>query len=358
MTTYTTLMTGLRGIGRINEDHRNPSVLGFVRHKLLQLVKAPTLVAVALWLPYTGPLADTRQIFQGNLPLGGLCRLNDPLTDAVVNRAHMALLSAGEPLQKPDGFFRAFALERTPHFGIVGTQVVDLRGVIGRTIGINSDTPSAKINSQCTSGGVGSGDSMFDLDMQEERAITAFDQRGTGQGLALESRLQVVAQRSRKPLSPVEQGQAEGPIPLPKAEDTLIVVNRGGLKRGVGFALDLQGGADTSNRTNGQISRQPKAAPHLSVAGMLDIDLVTRMDGAGDVSNKVAGVGKRLERRIEFGTLLRSRSKFASNRSYAVHKKQNITYEPHIQRSAQAAESVSSSASKEARLPRAKAQFL
>jgi hypothetical protein len=87
--------------------------------------------------------------------------------------------------------------------------------------------------------------------MQEERAIMPLDQRGTCRCLVLESCLLVVAQRGHKTLTVLEQGQAEGPIPLTKAEDALIIGNRRGLKRGVGFALDLQGGADAGNRSNG-----------------------------------------------------------------------------------------------------------
>jgi hypothetical protein len=146
MTTGTTLMTGLRRIRRIDEHDRHTRSLGFVCNELPQLEEAPTVVAVALRLTHPGALSDARQIFQGNLPLSGLCCPDDLLTDAVVDCAHMACLSAREPFQKPGGFFRAFALERTPDLGIMGTQGVDLPRLVDGSLRIDRHTPAAKIN--------------------------------------------------------------------------------------------------------------------------------------------------------------------------------------------------------------------
>src|SRR6266699_5304243 len=104
--------------------------------------------------------------------------------------------------------------------------------------------------------------------MQEARAITSLHQRRTGGCLALQPSLLVVAQGGLKPCSTVQERQAKRPVPLTKAEDALIVVHRGWLKRRVGFALDLQGSTDTCNSPYGQVRRQAKAAPHISVAGI------------------------------------------------------------------------------------------
>jgi hypothetical protein len=113
-------------------------------------------------------MADARQILQGNLPLGRLGCDNELLADPVVDRSHVALFSARQPLQKPLGFgatvwaqgaqrpfFRAFALERAPDFRVVGTEPVDLRGFVEVGIGIDRHTASAEIDTQRASWCVG-----------------------------------------------------------------------------------------------------------------------------------------------------------------------------------------------------------
>src|SRR5712691_725757 len=120
--TMPTPMAGLRGISRINQDDRHASRLRLVRHELPQLVKRPTVVMVALSFADFRALSDAIQILQGNLSLCGCCGRDELLTDPVVDRSHVTCLSAGEPFQKPFGFFRAFALKRTSDFGIAGTE--------------------------------------------------------------------------------------------------------------------------------------------------------------------------------------------------------------------------------------------
>ena len=93
MSTMPTQMAGLRGIGRINEHQRDTSGVGLIGHELPQLVEAPTVVVVALWLANPCPLTDARQIFQGNLPLCCLRLLDKSFTDRMVDRSHMALLA-------------------------------------------------------------------------------------------------------------------------------------------------------------------------------------------------------------------------------------------------------------------------
>jgi len=147
------------------QHQRHASGLSFVRHKLSQLVEAPTVVAIALRLADPGALANARQILQGNPLLRSLCRLNKLFADAVVNRSHVALFSAREPSQQPFGFFRAFALERAPDFRVVRTEAVDFRSFVGFGTGIHRDTPSAEIDTQRAGWCGGRRSGAFELDM-------------------------------------------------------------------------------------------------------------------------------------------------------------------------------------------------
>ena len=336
MTTGTTQMTRLRRVGRINEDHRNTSAFGFVVNELPQLEKRPTVVVVPLGLADLCTLRNARQFFQGNLALRGLCGFHELLADPVVHRSHMALLSARQPFQKPFGFFRAFALERAPDFRVVATEPLYLRSFVVCAVRIDRDTPPVKSNTQRACGCVGRRERAFDLDMQEERAIAPLDQRGTGRRVPLESPLLVGTKRGSQPFPAVEQGQAEGPVPLTEAEDPLVIVHRGGLKSRMGFGLDLERCADTGNGPNRKVCRQPKAHSNFGVRGMLHLDLVARMDGACHVRNEVTGVRKSHQRCIQFDALLGGWRKFAGYRAYRVRKRYYITYDSHISSSAKA----------------------
>ncbi len=198
MATTTAQMACLRRVGRINKHQRHTSRLRLVGHKLPQLVEAPTVVAIPLRFVDLRPLSDALEVFQGNLPLGGLGCFDKLFADRVVDRSHMPCLSAREPFQKSLGFFRAFALERPEDLRVVGTQALHLRGFVGACIRIDRYTASAKINTKRASGRVGRWSRTFELDMQEERAITPFDECGTRRRLAFEPSLLVCTKRGLK----------------------------------------------------------------------------------------------------------------------------------------------------------------
>ena len=209
-------MTGLRGIGRIHKHQRHTSGVRLVGHKLPQLVEAPAMVAIPLLLAELGPLSNARQVFEGNLALCRLGFLDELLADPVVNRSHMALLSPRQPFQQAFGLLCAFGLERTPHLGVVGTQLMDLSRFLARGIGIDRHTASAQINTERAVYRQRSWGMAFELDMQQERAITPFHQCRAGRRLAFQPSFLVVAQGGLKPNTAVEQCQTERSSPTPE----------------------------------------------------------------------------------------------------------------------------------------------
>src|SRR5262245_12399487 len=300
------LTTQMAGLGRrrwIDKHQRHTHCRSFVGHELPQLEEAPTLVTVPMRLADLGPLPYARQIFTGNLALGSDSLVDELLADGVVDRSHVATLSSRQPVQQPIGFLCAFGLERTSDFGVVGTQPVNLGSFIECGIRIDGHAASTKINPQRACRYRRSRSRTPELDMQKERAIAAFDQHSTGQRLPFEPSFLVVAQCRRKAYTAVEQRQTKGPVPLAQAEDALIVINRGGRKRRVGFALDLQRGPHPSDSTDSQVCRQTKALAHLIIRLILDFDLVARMDTACHFSDEITRLGKGGQRRVEFNTL-------------------------------------------------------
>jgi hypothetical protein len=216
MPTRPTTMTGLGGVGRIDEHDRHTSILRFVRHKLPQLVERPTVVLVALELADLGPLSHAGQVFQRNLSVRGLCRLDKRFADLMVDMAHMAVLSSRQPFQKPFGSQGAFPLESLPDFGIVRPNPLDFEGLIHRGVRIHCHTALSQINPKGASGYLRRRSSPFALHMQEKGAIAALDQRRTRWRLPCKTPCLVGAKRCLKPLTGMQQGQTEGPVPFPQ----------------------------------------------------------------------------------------------------------------------------------------------
>lgn len=320
MTQMVAPMTDFRGVSRIDKHQRDTSRLSLVGDKLPQLVKRPTGVAVALRLAHLRPLPNARQVFQGNLALRRMSFLDKLFADPVVDRSHVALLSPRQPFQKPLRFLRAFGLKRTPDFGIAGTHAVDLGGFVELLVGIDCDTASPEINTQRACGCQRDRSGSFELHMQEECPITAFDEHRTRRRLSLEASFLEVTQGGLKTCTATQKRQTESPIPFPEAEDACIVVHRGRRKGRMHLGRDFERRTDASYGTDSKIRRQTKPRAYLSVASLLHFDLIRCVFFPRHISNKSTRIGKSHKRRIQLKALLVSWREFAGNRAYCLHE--------------------------------------
>ena len=218
---------------------------------------------------------------------------------------------------------------------------------------------AAQVHAKDISGLSRCGRRTFELDMQEVGAIAALDQRGTRGHVAFQSALLVVAKRGFEPCTLVQERQAERPIPFPETEDTLVVVNRRGLKGRMGSGFHLQRGTDTGNGAYRQIGRQAELCPDIRVAGVLHLHLVRGVLPPCHVRNEVAGVGKGDKRRVNLSALLWGGRQFTGKCAYGLHRgKLYHICTSHVQTAAKAWKSVSSSGNESPTLPRAQAHFL
>ncbi len=340
----------LRGVGRRHKMQHNTGILRLVRHKRPQLVKRPTVAVAALTLApglLIGALTNTRQVFQSDGSLRLQRGRNQILADLMVGLALKTSFPPRQPCQKlptstssASRAFRGFFLERSPQPAIaiayrcqvLSTPVLIIAGV--------GNIGTSQINPQHIRGLSGYGRRAFGLNMQKERAIAALDQRGTGGHLSFEPSLLPLPQHGLKTFSTVQERQAKRPVPLSKAENALIVVNRRGLKRRMGFALDLQRRTHASDSPDGEIGGQAKLCTHVLITDMLERDLVGRVLTPCDVRNEVARSRKGTQRSIKFNTLLWGWRKLTGYRAYGVHVGYFITYGHHISTSAKASQAV------------------
>ena len=336
MTTSAAAVARFRRVAGIDQDDRKPYILGFILHELAQLIEAPGMVLCPLRLADLRAVPYPRQVFQGKgfgLRPG---RLNQLFADHVVDRPHVSPLVSREPLQEPSGSPCAFGLERPTDFEVVGTERLNRIAFVSGAQGIDGNPSAAKIDAQDAHGPLASGSRGCDLDVQEIGPIAAFDQRRTGGILSRETGFLMVPQGHLKACSAYGrlasrpyQRQATGPILLPKAENALIVVNRGGRKRRVGFLFDLQRGTDTGNSPNGEVGRQTEACPDIAVTRLLHLHLVGGMDLACHVRNVVAGLGKGVQCRIKRRALWWCWGQFAGHRAYSLHEESIHIFHSH-----------------------------
>jgi hypothetical protein len=113
-----TFRAGMASIAWIDQDHKDPRPLGFVRHKIAQLPKTPIGVLIALASTNRRPASDVRQVFEHqhclrvfglHHKLFGNCMVHPPLEPR---------LESCQLLQPPFGTFRrrgliGLAMERT-----------------------------------------------------------------------------------------------------------------------------------------------------------------------------------------------------------------------------------------------------
>jgi hypothetical protein len=201
MATIATAMARFRGGGRVYQHDGKARILRLVLDELPQLIEGPGMVLRPLGFPHLGALPYPGQIFQGKGFTHGLCGGHQPFTDDVVDRAHMTLLVSRQPFQEPFGSLRAFGLERTPDLEGVGAERLYGVAFVDGALRIHGDTSAAQIDTEDAHGSVTSRSRGFDLDMQEERPIAAFDQGRAGGLLTLEAAVLRLPKRHLEPFT-------------------------------------------------------------------------------------------------------------------------------------------------------------
>ena len=89
----------LRGVRRINVDHRHPGTLCLVRGKRSELSERPGTHHDPLGLTVPYPCADAGEVFQGDAAPGAFSLGHDVLGDAVIDVTAAALFFAPLPFQ-------------------------------------------------------------------------------------------------------------------------------------------------------------------------------------------------------------------------------------------------------------------
>ena len=140
--------TSLRRVFRIDRDQRNTSQCRFVGQKGPKLSERPTVVRPVLRPLNRCPLADVRQIFDGN-PAAGVCGLpNDSLADPVVEVGRKARFLPAPGVQQSLRGFGPFPLQVAPKPGVAAPEA-GVEGTAERlAITVGSDVPSSEVDAE------------------------------------------------------------------------------------------------------------------------------------------------------------------------------------------------------------------
>jgi hypothetical protein len=113
-----TFRAGTASIAWIDQDHKDPRPLGFVRHKIAQLPKTPIGVLIALASTNRRPASDVRQVFEHQHCLRVFGLRHKLFGNCMVHPSLEPRLESCQLLQPPFGTFRrrgliGLAMERT-----------------------------------------------------------------------------------------------------------------------------------------------------------------------------------------------------------------------------------------------------
>ena len=170
MATLAAAMTGLTGVGRIDQNDRHASGQRLVGNELPQLIERPAFLAIAALLAAPGALANAGQVFEGNGSPGPQGKIHDAAAGDMVDVDGMFPFAARQPFQEAACPLRAFRLSGTPYFGVMRAEPVYLRGFMDIAIRIDRNAPLTQIHTKDLGGLDRLGRLALDLDVKEVRA--------------------------------------------------------------------------------------------------------------------------------------------------------------------------------------------
>lgn len=144
----TTTGASTRGVARVNSDHLDACLLGLVFDKGAELKERPTMQGCSLWLSSRYPLANTRQVFDGNSASGVFSRSNNAFGDLVVGIRSKAALFARKLFETTTRRFRAFSLQFGAQAPMSIAHILDRVGLEYRPLAGDGNVRDAQVHTQ------------------------------------------------------------------------------------------------------------------------------------------------------------------------------------------------------------------
>jgi hypothetical protein len=142
----------LRGVRRINVDHRHPGTVCLVRDEGTELSERPGTHHDPLGLTVPYPCADAREVFQGDAAPGAFSLGHDVLRNAVIDIPAAALFFAPLPFQYPFRRPGLLRLELPAQRTLAAPVPVDAPACHPLTVAGGGDADDAQVGAQPSCG--------------------------------------------------------------------------------------------------------------------------------------------------------------------------------------------------------------
>lgn len=140
-----TFRATLAGMPRVNIDHSDTALGGFIFDKVTELPEGPGVLNLALLFGCSNAVADVFQVFHYD-NVSGLTGLDNRLANPVVEVGHPSPLFAREQFQSAFCRLCAFGLQRLPQFRVVLPDVHSLSPRKLQTVGRSGEVVNAAVN--------------------------------------------------------------------------------------------------------------------------------------------------------------------------------------------------------------------
>lgn len=325
-------MAGLARVRRIDGHQLDSSFQTLVLQELTQLVERPIIGAPTLSLIpglLVGPVADARQIFNGDGGVSFYRSSDDCCTDAVILPGLISALFAGQPFQESLGSFCAFPLSRGPSSGELISNVFGLFAAPFISFRSHRNVSATKVDANHLARLLGSWSRVFDLDMDIVLPVSVLTELGRCRLRSSQFASLVASNLKVKSFTPINCSQADRPILLSKREYSGVIVGAGWRKL-FDLLLFLLGSFAVSpnpgTNSNRQVRRQTKTTTQL----MINLSLNSRFAShfwQYLLIRVVAAIRKRLKSSLNFRGLFRRRLKLANYRQDLFHGLKLVTCE-------------------------------
>ena len=298
-------VAGLRGVGRGNKEHRNPSNCSLVVHKQPELVERPVVSASTLSFAsrlLIETFSDTRQVFKRQgciLQFGFLHQLS---TDVVIHPRLKALLPPREPSHQSATGTSAFGLNTASDLGKSVTSGLNLFATPTLVSAGRGNISASKINPNhlrglARRGGV----NLYDA-VDGVVTLAGFVQGGAGDFLPSQQRNLIAANGQLEPMA-LRQGDAHFLSVFPVAKGSLVQTDRSGAEF-VNLLDRFHVPNDAPNRHANMVRTQPRRTSHRFIGQMVQLGRIPLLRVLSNLEDLITSISKTLKRCVNFSPQL------------------------------------------------------
>lgn len=294
------LRTGLRRVAWVNRDDRNAHQRCLVLDFCPEITKGPAMQLSPVRLPNRYPVADTRQVFNGDPTSGVFGALYKLLADTVVHISGKAVLFVAAPLEQTFGRLCTLLLKLGPQPCLTVAQAIQVGARIIGPVAVGGDVRHTHIDTEIAVNVPRLRGFNFTGDKQVKLAVDVAQVRLTP--VAFQQLALAVAAQVTHALTALQRPDANHLFVSLETKNTVIVGEcPARLEGSPRFSVELVGVGDFADSPYRHLCGQPVAFPDIVIDEVVKGILLEYLAVPCLLADVVAGsVGrlKRVEQRV------------------------------------------------------------